>query len=93
MKIIDDIKNTIQRKREIYNEKMDMLDLFMQKDLTKICKDYGLKEPSSKVTNSITGQTYTKEVTRDDYIKTITLKLSPDQIRIFCERNKIRIKK
>lgn len=92
MNLFEDIRQSITKKQQILKIKNKILDRFMQKDLSKICKDYGLKEPSKIRTNSLTGEVYQKEVSRNDYIKLIITELSTDQIKRFCTKNRIDIK-
>lgn len=86
-KLADEIK----RKQEISRIKRQILERFEMSELKKICRDYGIGEPSPYTTDIISGKKSKITLTRNDYIKRIINKLTLDQIKNFSEKNRIKI--
>lgn len=60
-------------------------------DLKRICRDYGIGEPSPYWVDPLTGEKSRITITRDHYVDWIIDRLSLEQIKNFCDKRKIKI--
>jgi hypothetical protein len=85
------ISNEIQRRQELTRIKHQILDRFEMSELKKICKDYGIGEPLPYEENLITSEKSKRTVTREHFINRIVDGLTLDQLKNFCDKNRIKI--
>ena len=85
------ISEDIKKRQEIKQIKKQILDRFEVNELKKICKDYGIGEPLPHTENPLNGEKYKRVVTREHFIDRIINHLTLDQIKNFCEKNRIKI--
>ena len=85
------VSNEYQRRQDIINKKNRILDRFEMKDLKKICKDYGIGEPSPYKTDPIDGKKYKVKIDRYSYISLVMKNLTLEQIKNYTDKNRIRI--
>ena len=90
-KTAEAIAEEIKTRQEIAHIKRRILDRFEMKYLKKICRDYGIEEPSPYEADFITGKKYKRTLTREDYIIRIINKLTLEQIKNFANKHRIDI--
>ena len=83
------IGEEIKTRQEISKTKRRILNKFEMKDLKRICKDYGIGEPSKYEEDFITGERRKRTVTREHYINRIMSRLSLEQIKNFADKHRI----
>ena len=85
------IAEEIKTRQEIAQTKRRILDKFEMNELEKICKDYGIGEPSPYEEDFITGERSKITLTREDYIDWIIDRLTLEQIKNFANKHRIDI--
>ena len=81
----------LQRRENILKTKKQILDRFEMNELKKICKDFGIGEPLPYEEDMFGGKRYKRTVTREHFIYLIINKLTLDQLKNFCDKNRIKI--
>lgn len=85
------IADDLRKRQEILQTKRQVLDRFEMNDLKKICRDYGIGEPIPYEENMVTGEKYKRTITREHFINRVIDRLTLDQIKSFCDKNRIKI--
>jgi len=85
------IVREIKTKSEDIRTKNRILNKLEMKDLKKLCKTYGIGEPSPYETDLITGERRRIKLTRGHYINYIMFRLNLKQIEEYCNRHRIDI--
>jgi hypothetical protein len=83
-------KAEADRRRLVMDTKRKILDRFEFNDLKKICRDYGIGEPSPYETD-FDGKKRKITLTRSHYADYVINRLKLDQIKNFADKNKIKI--
>ena len=90
-KATKNIDNEIKARQERERVKKQILDRFEMWALKKICRDYGIGEPSEYEEDPETGRKRKRVVTRKEYVSYVQKNLNLDQIKKFAYKNRIDI--
>jgi hypothetical protein len=85
------IDGEIKARQERDRIKKQILDQFEMWALKKICRDYGIGEPSEYEEDPETGRKRKRVVTRKEYVSYVQKDLNLDQIKKFAYKNRIDI--